>query len=48
MTGDEAREAFEPYRKLARALATSGYRGPVLVQDATVQGGEWFKFRVEG
>jgi hypothetical protein len=44
-TGTRAEEALE---RLSRALATFGYRGPVLVQDATVRGGDKIEFRVEG
>lgn len=44
-TGSRSEEAIE---RFARALATFGYRGPVIVQDATVRGGERFGFRVEG
>ncbi len=44
-TGSRAEEALE---HLSRALAVFGYRGPVLVQNATVRGGETIEFRIEG
>lgn len=44
-TGLRSEEAVE---RRKRPRETLGYRGPVFVQDATVRGGDHYKFQVEG